>query len=119
MELFFTEHEPRSGQLGADCFHCHGGANFSDHQLHDNGLGEGIFTTPSLRNLTLTAPYMHDGCFKTLEEVVAHYSGPLKRKKTLDPNLSKHPRLGLQLSHKDQAAIVAFLKTLTDPKYLD
>ena len=89
MELFFTEYEPRSGQLGADCFHCHGGANFSDHQLHDNGLGEGIFTTPSLRNLTLTAPYMHDGRFKTLEEVVAHYSGPLKRKKTLDPNLSK------------------------------
>ena len=58
---------------------------------------------PMLRNLTLTAPYMHDGRFKTLEEVVAHYSGPLKRKKTLDPNLSKHPRLGLQLSHKDQA----------------
>ena len=119
MELFFTEYEPRSGQLGADCFHCHGGANFSDHQLHDNGLGEGIFATPSLRNLTLTAPYMHDGRFKTLEEVVAHYSGPMKRNKTLDPNLSKHPRLGLQLSSEDQAALVAFLKTLTDPKYLE
>lgn len=119
MELFFTEYEPRSGQLGADCFHCHGGANFSDHQLHDNGLGEGIFATPSLRNLTLTAPYMHDGRFKTLEEVVAHYSGPMKRNKTLDPNLSKHPRLGLKLSSEDQAALVAFLKTLTDPKYLE
>ena len=119
MELFFTEYEPRSGQLGADCFHCHGGANFSDHQLHDNGLGEGIFVTPSLRNLTLTAPYMHDGRFKTLEEVVAHYSGPMKRNKTLDPNLSKHPRLGLQLSSENQAALVAFLKTLTDPKYLE
>ena len=119
MELFFTEYEPRSGQLGADCFHCHGGANFSDHQLHDNGLGEGIFATPSLRNLTLTAPYMHDGRFKTLEEVVAHYSGPMKRNKTLDPNLSKHPRLGLQLSSENQAALVAFLKTLTDPKYLE
>ena len=119
MELFFTEYEPRSGQLGADCFHCHGGANFSDHQLHDNGLGEGIFATPSLHNLTLTAPYMHDGRFKTLEEVVAHYSGPMKRNKTLDPNLSKHPRLGLQLSSEDQASLVAFLKTLTDPKYLE
>ena len=119
MELFFTEYEPRSGQLGADCFHCHGGANFSDHQLHDNGLGEGIFVTPSLRNLTLTAPYMHDGRFKTLEEVVAHYSGPMKRNKTLDPNLSKHPRLGLQLSSENQAALVAFLKTLTDPKSLE
>ena len=62
---------------------------------------------------------MHDGRFKTLEEVVAHYSGPMKRNKTLDPNLSKHPRLGLQLSSEDQAALVAFLKTLTDPKYLE
>jgi hypothetical protein len=47
------------------------------------------------------------------------FGGPMKRNKTLDPNLSKHPRLGLQLSSEDQAALVAFLKTLTDPKYLE
>ena len=116
MKLFFTEYEPRSGQFGADCFHCHGGANFSDHQLHDNGLG-GLFNTPSLRNLSYTAPYMHDGRFKTLEEVVAHYSGPISQTETLDPNLAKHPRAGLQLTKEDQAALTAFLKTLNDPKY--
>ncbi len=123
MELFFTEYEPRSQQYGADCFHCHGGANFSDHQFHNNGLAPSLkesavlFSTPSLRNLTLTAPYMHDGRFKTLEEVIAHYSGPMHRSKSLDPNLAKHPKPGLQLKNEDQAALVAFLKTLTDPKY--
>ena len=116
MKLFFTEYEPRSQQYGADCFHCHGGANFSDHQLHNNGLG-GDFSTPSLRNLVLTAPYMHDGRFKTLEEVISHYSGPIARSKDLDPNLAKHPKNGLQLSKEDRAALVAFLKALTDPKY--
>lgn len=133
MELFFTENEPRSGRLGADCFHCHGGANFSDHQLHNNGLNpssdrgrhsvtgkardRNLFSTPSLRNVELTAPYMHDGRFKTLEEVIAHYSGPMHRSNTLDPNLAKHPKLGLQLQRADQAVLVAFLKTLTDPKF--
>lgn len=131
MELFFTEYEPRSGKFGADCFHCHGGANFSDHQFHNNGLTPsnndlgryeltGIesdklkFSTPSLRQLVHTAPYMHDGRFSTLEEVVAHYSGPMHQSKSLDPNLSKHPKLGLQLSADDQAALVAFIMTLSE-----
>lgn len=133
MELFFTENEPRSQQFGADCFHCHGGANFSDHQFHNNGLkptkdhgrfevtGEerdrNVFSTPSLRNVGLTEPYMHDGRFGTLEEVVAHYSGPMHRSPSLSPNLAKHSKNGLNLSKEDQAALVAFLKTLTDPKY--
>lgn len=133
MELFFTEYDPRSGQYGADCFHCHGGANFSDHQFHNNGLkptrDEGrygvtkkaedrfSFSTPSLRNVGLTAPYMHDGRFETLEEVVKHYSGPMHRSESLAPSLAKHPKEGIQLSEKDQAALVAFLKSLTDPKY--
>lgn len=116
MELFFTEYEPRSGQFGADCFHCHGGANFSDHRLHDNGLG-GLFNTPSLRNLSYTGPYMHDGRFKSLEEVIAHYSSPIPQTETLDPNLAKHPKAGLQLTKEDQAALIAFLKSLNDPKY--
>lgn len=134
MELFFTEYEPRSQQFGADCFHCHGGANFSDHQFHNNGLkptsdsgrfqftknkrDQNLFSTPSLRNIALTAPYMHDGRFKTLEEAVVHYSGPMHRSETLDPNLAKHPKGGLQLKKEDQAALVDFLKTLSDPKYL-
>jgi cytochrome c peroxidase len=60
---------------------------------------------------------MHDGRFETLEEVVAHYSGPMHRSPSLSPNLAKHSKDGLNLSKEDQAALVAFLKTLTDPKY--
>ena len=129
-ELFMTEYDPRTGQLGADCFHCHGGPLFSDHQFHNNGLAaddsdsgrqrvtgletdRGKFSTPSLRNLNRTAPYMHDGRFATLEETVAHYSSGVHRSATLDPNLAKHPEGGLQLSPEDQRALVAFLKTLT------
>ncbi len=126
-ELFFTETEPRLGKRGADCFHCHGGAHFTDHAFHNNGLTitEDIglaettglasdrykFSTPSLRNVSKTAPYMHDGRFATLEEVVDHYNAPPTLSETLDPNLAKH-RGGLGLSESDRAALVAFLRTL-------
>ena len=129
-ELFMTEFDPRTGQRGADCFHCHGGPLFSDHQFHNNGLtptddsgrfnvtkldaDRGKFATPSLRNIARTAPYMHDGRFATIEDVVAHYSTGIHRSPTLDPNLAKHPEGGLQLSAADQRALVAFLKTLAD-----
>lgn len=135
-ELFMTEYEPRMQNYGADCFHCHGGPLFSDHQFHNNGLDgkfdldpgrykftkidsdRGKFSTPSLRNVALTAPYMHDGRFKTLEEVVEHYSTGVKRSATLDPNIAKHPDGGIHLSSADKQALVAFLKTLTDPKFV-
>jgi cytochrome c peroxidase len=134
-ELFMTEYEPRMGHYGADCFHCHGGALFTDHQFHNNGLDgtnaadpgrfkvtgreadRGKFSTPSLRNVELTAPYMHDGRFKTLEEVVEHYSEHVQRSATLDPNIAKHPDGGLHLSTDDKFALVAFLKALTDDQY--
>ena len=132
--LFNTEFDPRRQQFGADCFHCHGGAFFTDFQLHDNGLqptdDHGLggltgketdndkFSTPSLRNIALTPPYMHDGRFKTLEEAVAHYAGGVRRSPNLDPNLAKHPDGGVPLSKEDQAALVAFLKTLTDVRYV-
>ncbi len=131
-ELFFTESEPRFGKRGADCFHCHGGALFTDHGFHNNGLaltddlglaaisGKDTdrfkFSTPSLRNVGLTAPYMHDGRFSTLEEVVKHYNEGFVPSETLDPNLAKHPQ-GLGLSKEDQEALVAFLKSLSDPAY--
>jgi cytochrome c peroxidase len=107
-ELFMTEREPRMGSMGGDCFHCHGGALFTDHQIRNNGLAisaedlgryettqakidRGTFSTPSLRNIALTAPYMHDGRFSSLEEVLDHYSEGVQRTETLDPNLAKHP----------------------------
>jgi len=130
-ELFHTEYDPAHGQYGADCFHCHGGPLFRsqdfannglDSQFTDPGLGavtgragdRGKFAVPSLRNVELTGPYMHDGRFKTLEEVVEHYCTGMKRSATLDPNLAKHPDGGVPLSEGDKKALVAFLKTLTD-----
>lgn len=130
-ELFLTEHDPARGRRGADCFHCHGGALFTDFGFRNNGLAgvvadagrEGVtgqagdrakFKTPSLRNVALTAPYMHDGRFATLEDVVAHYDHGVERSATLDPNLAKHPAQGLALTAGDQRALVAFLRTLSD-----
>jgi cytochrome c peroxidase len=134
-ELFATEYDPRRGQYGADCFHCHGGPLFQSLSFANNGLDstfrdlgryivtkragdEGKFSVPSLRNVALTAPYMHDGRFRTLEEVVEHYCTGMKRSATLDPNLAKHPDGGVPLNTADKKALVAFLKTLTDERFL-
>ncbi len=131
LELFMTESDPGRGRRGADCFHCHGGALFSDFVSRSNGLDRiagdpgawnltgqspdhGRFKTPSLRNVALTAPYMHDGRFETLEQVVAHYDHGVQRAANLDPNLAKHGSTGLGLSDDDQRALVAFLRCLTD-----
>jgi cytochrome c peroxidase len=133
-QLFSTEYDPRRGQFGADCFHCHGGMLFQSQTFANNGLDsefadvgrakvtgwesdKGKFAVPSLRNVALTGPYMHDGRFKTLEEAVAHYCSGVKRSATLDPNLAKHPNGGVALSKADQKALVAFLETLTDPQF--
>ncbi len=132
-ELFATEYDPRRGQFGADCFHCHGGPLFQSQTFANNGLDgagsdpgreqvtgrasdRGKFAVPSLRNVELTAPYMHDGRFRTLEEVVEHYSTGIVRSATLDPNLAKHPDGGVPLTAADKHALVAFLRTLTDQK---
>src|SRR6185436_13928133 len=89
-ELFHTEYDPRREQFGADCFHCHGGPLFQSQAFANNGLDAefkdpgrakitgndadlGKFATPSLRNVAVRGPYMHDGRFATLEEVVEHY----------------------------------------------
>jgi len=133
--LFNTEYDPYHGQYGADCFHCHGGPLFQSQNFANNGLDsafrdlgrykvtkragdEGKFAVPTLRNVAVTAPYMHDGRFRTLAEVVEHYCTGMKRSATLDPNLAKHPDGGLPLSAEDKESLVAFLKTLTDEKYL-
>jgi len=125
-KLFFAK--PSLG--GAGCFQCHGGATFSDSEFRNNGIkhtddlgrhrvtgkdsDKGLFVTPSLRNIELTAPYMHDGRFETLEEVISHYNGPVHPSPTVARAL---PPKGLGLPEKDQQALLAFLKTLTDPRY--
>jgi len=86
----------------------------------DHGLGDDKFRIPSLRNIALTAPYMHDGSFKTLEEVIEHYSSGIQAHQSLDKNLRNadgsplHPNL----NSLEQKALIAFLHTLTDENLL-
>lgn len=114
-----------------DCFHCHNLGTFTlttdnsfrhnGHRTPDRGLGaitnntddDGKFRVPGLYNLVFTAPYMHDGRFKTLEEVVEFYNSGIVRQAPTDPVLVKHPN-GLELTESEKADLVAFLKTLTD-----
>ncbi len=97
------------------CATCHRGWRFTDDGLHDIGLplrGDETrvqFKTPTLRGLTLTAPYMHDGRFDTLRAAVRHYSHGVVDRPSLSPNLA----LDLDLSDRDIAALVAFLKSLS------
>jgi cytochrome c peroxidase len=93
---------------------------------NDKGVGaitgltgdDGTFKVPTLRNVALTAPYMHDGRFKTLEEVVEHYSSGVKAHPNLHKNLQSNNNAPkhLNLSNDDKQALIAFLHTLTDPQ---
>ena len=139
--LFITEGgDPELGQggeWGADCFHCHPntGMQFSDYQLHNNGLdsvftdlgrGEvtgdpndfGRFKTPSLRNVEFSAPYMHDGRFETLEEVIEHYNSGGHFSATVDPFM-KFTQGGLQLTDERKQDLLIFLKMLSDETFLN
>lgn len=138
--LFFAA--PEIG--GAGCANCHETEWFVFTQPHDNGLpmdaarqgasadgGAGeitgdssqmrLFRAPSLRNVAVASPYMHDGRFNTLEAVVDHYSGGVTATANLDPALKKpdgSPQR-LSLSADDRRALVAFLETLTDANFLE
>jgi cytochrome c peroxidase len=122
-----------------DCFHCHGSDNnplWTDNQFHNNGLDtnfsdlglgsvtgdpadNGKFKSPSIRNLKFTAPYMHDGRFFTLEEVINHYSEGLQSSSTIDPLMKKVNQGGVGLSAKDKADLKAFLLTLSDNDFIN
>lgn len=103
-----------------------GGANNGlDLAPKDPGLGQGRFRIPSLRNIALTGPYMHDGRFKTLEQVVEHYNSGIQAHPALDKNLRNADGSPLRpdLNGLEKKALVAFMNTLTDqtlltdPKY--
>ena len=86
----------------------------------DEGKGDGRFRIPSLRNVALTAPYMHDGSLKTLEDVVEHYNSGVQNHPALDWRL-KGPDGApkkLNLTPNEKQALVAFLKTLTDENFV-
>lgn len=132
MELFFEEYNPYFPETsGADCGHCHGGKNFSSQEYMNNGLDSiynddgrydvtglesdrGAMKVTTLRNIELTPPYMHDGRFNTLEEVIDHYNEGLRNNASLNPALAMTMGTGLMLNDTDKSALIAFLKTLTD-----
>ena len=94
--------------------------NGLDAVITDAGAGGGRFKAPSLRNIELTSPYMHDGRFATLEEVVEHYDNGVKVSPTLDPGLRaiNGGARRLNLTASDKAALVAFLRALTDQAFV-
>jgi cytochrome c peroxidase len=123
-----------------DCFHCHGYPLMTNNMFMNNGLDSlpqgfnqgrywvtgnpvdiGKFSTPTLRNIELTAPYMHDGRFATLEDVVEFYnSGVHLNSPNIDPIMTKAGKeFGLNLTAAEKASLVAFLKTLTDTVFIN
>ena len=122
MTLFFSER--------TQCSSCHGGFNFTDYSFRNNGLerkyndpgrmrftgkseDEALFKVPSLRNVELTAPYMHNGSLHTLQEVVDHYNSGGKA----HPNQSSLVR-PLGLNEAEKTDLVIFLKSLTDKEFV-
>ncbi len=120
-----------------DCFHCHGSEFnplWTNNAFHNNGLDSsfedlglggftgdpldyGKFKSPSLRNLAYTAPYMHDGRFATLDEVINHYSEGLVYSNTIDPLMKNIAEGGAQLTDSDKADLKAFLLSLSEPEF--
>jgi cytochrome c peroxidase len=118
-----------------DCSHCHSlGSTFSDFEFRNTGLDSipvdegrylitlnqgdlGKFKTPSLRNVELTAPFMHDGRFQTLLECVQHYNTGFRYSANLDPNLSFAVKG--RMTQQEMEDLVAFMKTLTDTEFVN
>ena len=129
-DLFFS-------MTKGDCMHCHDGplleipGLFSNNGIDDHfvDLGRmivtgnvsdiGKFKTPSLRNIEQTAPYMHDGRFTDLDEVINHYSIGVLESSTIDPNMEFSQQGGVQLDMFEHNLIRAFLKTFTDERFLN
>jgi len=107
----------------ANCVACHSGPNFTDEGFHNIGLNgddvgrfaklpikisKGAFKTPTLRDIALTAPYMHNGEYRTLEEVIDHYDRGGDNKENLDPSIQP-----LGLTRQEKRDLLQFLKTLS------
>jgi cytochrome c peroxidase len=148
-KLFMAHPDVKVSLRGANCIDCHsqfltGGSSARYDGFSNNGLDDeehlqpglqavtgkpahrGLFKVPSLRNIALTAPYMHDGRFKTLEEVLDHYDGGIRNSGTLSPLIVEADnrgaaaagRISLHLTAGEKAAIIAFLHTLTDQDFV-
>ncbi|MGA0557365.1 cytochrome-c peroxidase [Larkinella sp. VNQ87] len=136
-----TESETRGLALFQQhCAGCHSGELFTDQTFRNNGLRMQLanskdydlgryqitlnlddynkFRVPSLRNVERTMPYMHDGRFLTLEQVMEHYINDVQDTPQLDPLLKKTGKPGIALTPAEKTDIIAFLRTLTDYEFL-
>lgn len=120
----------------AKCATCHAGELFTDGSFRNNGIGPGVFgdlgrervteqyadrykfQVPSLRNVSVSRPYMHDGRLPTLDAVLDHYARGVQDSPTLDPLLKQGGRLGIPLTNAERKQLLAFLNTLNDSKFL-
>ena len=137
LDLFFGNANAAMGARSAGCGNCHGGPKTYNETFHNNGLDRsfrdsgradvtgmdydrGRFRVVTLRNIALTAPYMHDGRFATLEEVIDHYSDHIEPSATLSPTLkdSANVPTRLRLTRKEKSDLLAFLHTLTDTAFI-
>jgi len=130
--LFMTEQ-------GADCFHCHGGDGnplFTTNLFYNNGkdslftdprdrfsvtfnlIDIGAYKAPTLRNLAFTAPYMHDGCFKTMDEVLNFYNTKLVWSPSISPLMHHISNHGVCLTPSELSDLKTFLLTLTDSTFI-
>ena len=130
--LFMTEN-------GGDCFHCHGGDGnplFTTNLFYNNGKDTvftdprdrfsvtqdpadiGAYKAPTLRNIELTGPYMHDGRFSTLEEVIDFYSEKVVWSPYIHPLMHHVNDGGVQLLPSQKADLITFIKTLRDDSFL-
>lgn len=128
-----------STEEGADCFHCHGGSGtplFTTNLFYNNALNEthtdpqdhasvtgntndiGTYRAPTLRNIAVTAPYMHDGRFSSLDQVLNFYNSELVTSPTVSPLMHKINEGGANLTPSQIADLKAFLNTLTDEEFL-
>jgi cytochrome c peroxidase len=139
MALFMNGPDPEKGIRGGNCAHCHGGVKNYMELFHNNGLDSipkdagietltglasdrGRFKAPTLRNIALTAPYMHDGRFKTLEEVVDHYSDHIKESASLSTFIRGESNdaggKSLNFKPREKMELIAFLNMLTDSTFI-
>lgn len=133
MLLFDTKYNCGSCHNSGGGGYTGGGVSFKDIGLDRNyqdlgrgaltgiGTDKGTFKVPNLRNVGLTAPYMHDGRYKTLHDVLDHYSSNIQTSPNLDPQLTDQGTgiaRTLNISENDKASIIAFLNSLTDYKSL-
>ncbi|MCG2614088.1 cytochrome-c peroxidase [Terrimonas sp. NA20] len=139
MKLFFINPQPEKGIRGGACGHCHSGVKTTSQLYHNTGLDtiftdggradvtgqttdKGRFRVATLRNITLTSPYMHDGRFKSLNEVLDHYSDHIDEQPKLSPFLkdlsNQKNTKGLRLTLQEKEDIIQFLQMLTDSTFI-